>query len=83
MRQTEEWCRPLNGAHYALEPLALPIPAAVRVSGLSRSAIYREASAGHIRLMKLGRSTLVDMASVRVFLATLPDAQLRMPRASI
>ncbi len=29
-----------------VEPLALPIPAAVAISGLSRSAIYREAGGG-------------------------------------
>jgi hypothetical protein len=70
----------LKSRAITLEPLALPILAAVAVSGLSRSAIYREAGAGRIRLMKLGRSTLVDMASVRAFLACLPAAQIRAPR---
>lgn len=65
-----------------IEPLALPIPAAVAMSGLSRSAIYREAGAGRIRLMKLGRTTLVDMASVRAFLSELPTAQIRAPKAA-
>jgi len=66
----------------AIEPLALPIPAAVAISGLSRSAIYREAGAGRIKLMKLGRTTLVDMESMRSFLSELPTAQIRGPRAA-
>jgi hypothetical protein len=63
-------------------PLALPVPAAMAASGLSRSAIYREAGRGNIRLLKLGRTTLVDMASVRAFLATLPVAPIRAPRGT-
>jgi hypothetical protein len=63
-----------------IEPLALPILAAVAASGLSRSAIYREAGLGRIKLMKLGRSTLVDMASIKAFLASLPAAQIRAPK---
>jgi hypothetical protein len=66
-----------KGRAAIVEPLALPISAAVMVSGLSRSAIYREAGAGRIKLLKLGRTTLVDMASVRAFLSSLPAAQIR------
>jgi hypothetical protein len=63
-----------------IEPLALPIAVAVAVSGLSRSAIYREAGAGQIKLLKLGRSTLVEMASVRALLSSLPAARIRAPK---
>ncbi len=66
-----------------IEPLALPIMVAVVVSGLSRSAIYREAGNGRIKLMKLGRTTLVDMASLKAFLASLPAANIRAPKGSI
>ncbi len=62
------------GAHE--QPLAASIPRACAMSGLSRSAIYRQAAAGRIRLIKVGRSTLVDMASVRHFLSGLPAAQI-------
>ena len=58
------------------EVLAAPIRRACMLSGLSRSAIYRAASAGHIRLLKNGRSSLVDMASVRAYLAELPVARI-------
>ena len=63
-----------------VEPLALAIPQAMAVSGLSRSAIYREAGRGNITLIKAGRSTLVCMDSVRTFLASLPRASIRPPR---
>ncbi len=60
-----------------LQPLALPVPKAVQVTGLSRSAIYRAAGEGAIVLLKVGRSTLVDMATARAFLAGLPRAAVR------
>ena len=60
-----------------LQPRALPVSRAVQVTGLSRSAIYRAASEGSIVLLKVGRSTLVDMASARAFLAGLPRAEIR------
>jgi hypothetical protein len=66
----------------ALWPSHAPILTAGELSGLSRSAIYREAGAGKIRLVKLGRSTLVDMASVRAFLDSLPPACIAAPRTA-
>lgn len=47
--------------------------------GIPRSTQYRLAAAGHIRMIKLGRTTLVDFASVRAFLASAPAAALRSP----
>ena len=49
---------------------------------MSRSAIYREAGAGRIRLVKLGKTTLVDMATVWAFLDTLPPARIAAPRTA-
>jgi hypothetical protein len=70
----------LPGAPAGLAPLALPIPQAMSVTGLSRSAIYREAGRGNLVLLKLGRSTLLCMLSARAFLASLPRASIRPPR---
>jgi hypothetical protein len=58
----------------APRPLAQRVAEASSLSGLSRSAIYREAARGRIVLLKHGRTTLVDMASLRAFLASLPPA---------
>ncbi|MCK8784138.1 helix-turn-helix domain-containing protein [Roseomonas sp. NAR14] len=58
----------------AAGPLVVPLPQAPLVTGLSRTAIYRAARKGQIKLLKNGRSTLVDMASVRAFLDSLPTA---------
>jgi hypothetical protein len=62
-----------------VQPLALPLAAAVTVSGLSRSALYRAAGRGDVILLKCGRSTLVDMASMRTYLAGLPRASIKAP----
>jgi hypothetical protein len=66
----------------SLEPMAVRLPAATRASGLSRSEIYRRAAwpegrPGRIVLLKCGKSTLVDMASLRAAVASLQKANIR------
>ena len=56
------------------EPLAVPVPTAVIVSGLSRSELYRRFRTGDVSAVKAGKRTLVLMASLRAFLAGLPRA---------
>jgi len=58
-------------------PEMVPLPKAPAIFGLSRSALYRLAAAGRVRMLKVGSRTLVDAHSVREFLATLPCVQLR------
>ena len=53
-------------------PEMVPLPRAPQIFGLSRSGLYRLAADGSIRMVKMGSRTLVDAASVRAFLATLP-----------
>ncbi len=67
-------------ATLALWPAFATIPDACELSGLSRSAIYRAAGAGQIVMRKLGRSVLVDMASLREFLGSLPPARIAPSR---
>ena len=59
------------------------IPVAIALYGISRSAIYREAGDGRIILKKHGKSTLVDLASLRAFLNSLPPATIRAPRKMV
>lgn len=49
----------------SLEPETARIPWVMARYQLSRSWIYRAAKAGDVILLKIGRSTLVDVASVR------------------
>jgi hypothetical protein len=58
------------------DPVMMPIPHAVGWSGRSRTTIYRLAAAGHIRLVKAGARTLLDCASMRAYLASLPEASI-------
>ncbi len=60
-----------------LQPLAMPLARAVTWSGLSRSTLYRMAAEGRVRLVKCGRSTLVDASSLRALVAALPPAAVR------
>lgn len=58
-------------------PEMVPLPKAPLIFGLSRSALYRLASTGHIKLLKVGARTLVDARSVRQYLSALPEANIR------
>lgn len=58
-------------------PEMVPLPRAPSIFRLSRSALYRLAADGHIRMVKMGARTLVDASSVRTFLATLPPLHPR------
>jgi excisionase family DNA binding protein len=58
------------------------IPEACRRYGLSRSRLYLLAGDGHIRFVKVGSATLVDLKSVREYLAACPTASVRAPRAA-
>ena len=52
------------------EPLAVPIPEAVRLSGCGRSTIYAEISKGNLKIRKVGRRTIVAMDDLRNWLAS-------------
>ena len=56
-----------------LEPLTLPIPAAVKWSGLSRSEIYRRLKTGDLRAKKSRSRTLIMVESLRSYVENLPD----------
>lgn len=54
------------------QPLAVTLPVAVRLSGCSRSALYRAISAGHLEARKAGRRTLILTDALEDFLTRLP-----------
>ena len=62
---------------HANELIAVPIPKASQISGMSRSAIYRELGTGNLRAVKRGARTLVLVDSIRGYLAGLPEARFR------
>jgi hypothetical protein len=57
------------------------IPEACRRYGLSRSRLYLLAAEGLVRFIKVGKATLVDLGSVRVFLENCPAASVVRPPA--
>ena len=58
----------------ALAPAMLPIPAACRYSGFTRSRLYLEIKAGRVDARKAGRRTLITRESLDALLASLPKA---------
>jgi len=52
-------------APHAAEPISVRIPEAVRLTGISRSVLYELIKAGELHAVKLGRATLVPVASLR------------------
>ena len=76
-----------NSVRRGTEPLAVRLPEASRLSGFSRSEIYRragwpEGNPGRIVLLKCGASTLVEVASLRAAVAALPKANIRISRTA-
>lgn len=55
-------------------PLALTIPEAVRASGLPRSSLYEAMKRG-LPARKSGRRTLILVADLQAYLASLPAYQ--------
>jgi hypothetical protein len=60
-----------------VEPLAVRIPEAARLSGFSRSQLYLMAGRGEIVFKKCGKTTLVDYPSLKARVAALPSADIR------
>jgi hypothetical protein len=58
------------------------IPETCRRFGLSRSRLYVLAGQSLVRFIKVGSATLVDLGTVRDYLATCPPAQIRTPKAA-
>ena len=56
-------------------PIAVTIPEAVRLSGLSRSGIYEALKRRSITALKSGRRTLIPYADLQAYLASLPAYQ--------
>jgi DNA-binding transcriptional regulator YdaS (Cro superfamily) len=65
------------------EPVAITISETCRISGLSRSQIYRDLAAGKLLAIKNGTSTLVLTESLKQLLASLPPAKFRAPNAGV
>nr|WP_281251230.1 helix-turn-helix domain-containing protein [Novosphingobium mathurense] len=51
-----------------MEPISVRIPEAVRMTGLSKSKIYQLIGSGDIEAAKVGRATVVFVASLKSFL---------------
>jgi hypothetical protein len=54
-------------------PVYAPVKAIIAEYGLSKSTLHRKLTAWLIKGKKIGRTTLVDVASVLVYLANCPD----------
>jgi len=52
-----------------VEPLAVRIPDAVRMTGLGRSKLYELIAAGDLETIKIGRCTLVPIDALKALLA--------------
>ena len=63
-------------------PLMVPVIEAVRLTGISRSELYRRMAAGQIQARKSGKRTLIPTASLASHLASLPAARFRAPKTA-
>ncbi|MCW6530676.1 helix-turn-helix domain-containing protein [Sphingomonas sp. MMSM20] len=57
------------------EPISVRIPAAMKMTGISRSRLFELLRAGEIDSVKLGTSRLILVESLRLFLEKLQSEQ--------
>jgi excisionase family DNA binding protein len=62
-----------------MEPLSVTIEQASRLSGLSRSEIYRKLADGQLKAKKNGKRVLISYGSLTELLNRLPDAEFTPP----
>ncbi|AFL87461.1 DNA-binding protein, excisionase family [Terriglobus roseus DSM 18391] len=55
-----------------MEPLLVSVVEAAQACGISRSAMYELLAERKISSMKIGKSRLVEVASIKAFVASLP-----------
>lgn len=66
----------MSASMKSVEPLAVSVADAVKITGLSRSELYRLMGAGRVRAVKHGVRTLIPMDALRAHLAALPAATI-------
>jgi excisionase family DNA binding protein len=70
---------PVSKAEPAIEPLLLSLAASAEYLGLSRDTLYRLIGCGRLTALKHGSKTLVTVASLRDYVASLPEAKIKPP----
>jgi hypothetical protein len=64
---------------YAQLPLYAPIATWSAITGMARSRTYIELALGNLRAKKVGHRTVIDVQHGLAYMASLPDAQVRVP----
>jgi hypothetical protein len=62
-----------------LTPYTITVAEARRLSGLSRSELYRRLGAGHFQAVKAGNRTLIILETLLAHLRSLPRATFQAP----
>ena len=71
----------LSAAPPCTERVTTTLAETARLTGLSRSELYRLLATGRLRAVKANRRTLVLWDSVLAYLDSLPSATFRGPRS--
>ena len=61
-----------------VEPIAVRINEAVRISGFSRSKLYLMNARGELVFRKAGKAVLVDYASLKAAVLAMPTTTIRI-----
>lgn len=64
-----------RGEQPAANPIAVRVPQAVAMLGIGRSKLYQYIGSGEIETVKVGRVTLIPVASLHAFI----EARRRVP----
>jgi hypothetical protein len=61
----------------SVQPRYAPFPEWEKISGMKRTQTYEKAAEGSIRIVKLGKKSLVDVDHGLAYMASLPAADIR------
>ena len=66
------------------EPITVRIPEAIRLTGIGRSKLYELITTGDVEIIKIGRCTLIPMASLHALVErakSCPNSPRTIPSA--
>jgi excisionase family DNA binding protein len=52
-----------------MEPLCISVPEAMRLLGVGRTKLYELINSHHLRVVKIGRRTLISVASIHALIS--------------
>lgn len=68
MKRRRSTANPVKPDAPALRPISVRIPAAVQITGISRTKLYELIKSGDLQIVKVGSATLIPVETLQRFI---------------